>query len=114
MSRTTCLLLISALYLLFTACGRRTMPDYSKWERVHGNEEGNHYSSLVNIDTDNVTRLRPVWEFHTGDADTMAHSQIQCNPIIVNGVMYCTSPQLKLFAIDAATGTKKWVFTPFD
>ena len=54
------------------------------------------------------------WEFHTGDADNAAHSQIQCNPIIVNGTMYCTSPQLKLFALDAATGKQKWVFSPFD
>src|SRR4030095_4283481 len=54
------------------------------------------------------------WEFHTGDADTAAHSQIQCNPIVVKGIMYCTSPQLKLFAVDAATGKQKWVFSPFD
>ena len=82
--------------------------------RAHGNDNGNHYSSLTEIDTNNVSQLQIAWTFHTGDADTAAHSQIQCNPIIVNGVMYCTSPQLKLFALDAATGKQKWVFYPFD
>jgi quinoprotein glucose dehydrogenase len=48
--------------------------------------------------------LQIAWTYHTGDADTAAHSQIQCNPIIVNGMMYGTSPALKLCAVDAATG----------
>ncbi len=61
-----------------------------------------------------MQRLQVAWIYHTGDADTAAHSQIQCNPIIVNGTLYGTSPQLKLFALDAATGKQKWVFSPFD
>jgi quinoprotein glucose dehydrogenase len=28
--------------------------------------------------------------------------------------MYCTSPLLKVFAIDAASGKEKWVYSPFD
>jgi quinoprotein glucose dehydrogenase len=52
--------------------------------------------------------------YHTGDADTAHHSQIQCNPIIVHGVLYATSPQMKLIALDAASGQQKWVFNPYD
>ena len=70
--------------------------------------------ALLQIDTSNVKQLKPAWTYHTGDDDTAAHSQIQCNPIIVNGTLYGTSPQLKLFALDAATGQEKWVFRPFD
>ncbi|RYY30099.1 MAG: c-type cytochrome, partial [Chitinophagaceae bacterium] len=47
-------------------------------------------------------------------ADTANASQIQCNPIVVNDVLYGTSPQMKLFAIDASTGKEKWKFNPFD
>ena len=47
-----------------------------------------------------------------GDVDTAAKSQIQCNSIIVNGVLYGTSPALTLFAIDAATGQQKWQYKP--
>jgi quinoprotein glucose dehydrogenase len=38
------------------------------------------------------------WEYHTGDADEAGNTQIQCNPIIVDGIMYATSPKLKLLA----------------
>ena len=40
-------------------------------------------------------------------------SQVQCNPIIVDGALYGTSPGLALFALDAATGEKLWRFDPF-
>ena len=33
---------------------------------------------------------------------------------MVNNVLYGTSPQLKVFALDAATGAQKWVFSPYD
>lgn len=99
--------------LVLSAC-KNSNDEYSGWQRATGNEDGNKYSSLVQIDTNNVTQLQVAWEFHTGDDDTAAHSQIQCNPIIVDGVMYCTSPMLKVFALDAATGKQKWVYSPFD
>lgn len=89
-------------------------PAYNTWQTAHGNSEGNHYSSLTQIDTSNISQLQVAWEFHTGDADTAAHSQIQCNPIIINGVIYFTSPTLKVFAVDAATGKEIWMFSPYD
>ena len=87
---------------------------YKSWGVFNGNWTANKYSSLIQIDTNNVQQLQVAWEYHTGDVDTAAHSQIQCNPIMVDGVVYGTSPQLKLFAIDAATGKEKWTFLPFD
>ena len=87
---------------------------YDKWEQYRGSNENIHYSSLTEIDTNNVKQLQLAWEYHTGDADTANHSQIQCNPIIVEGVLYGTSPRLKLFALDAASGKARWQFDPFD
>ena len=111
--RLTVLLGIQALF--FTACKNEQAPDqYNSWNVAGGNATANKYSSLTQIDTNTVTQLEIAWEYHAGDADTAAHSQIQCNPIIVNGVLYATSPQLKLLALDAATGKAKWVFSPFD
>ena len=73
-----------------------------------------HYSPLTQIDTANVQDLQVAWTYHTGDADTLNHSQIQCNPLVVDGSLYGTSPRLVLFALDAATGTAKWTFNPQD
>src|ERR1043166_7243675 len=104
----------AAVIFLFSCTSDHSASAYNGWEKAHGNSDGNHYSSLTAIDTNNVQQLQVAWTFHTGDEDTMAHSQIQCNPIIVNSVLYCTSPELKLFALDAATGKQKWVYYPFD
>lgn len=99
--------------LLLQACLNKPAAPADRWEMVNGNATGNKYSSLTQIDTSNVKSLKVAWVYHTGDADTVAHSQIECNPIVVNGILYATSPKLKLFALDAATGKEKWVFDPF-
>jgi quinoprotein glucose dehydrogenase len=85
---------------------------YTTWEITGGSKEGIRYSSLTQIDTTNVNLLKPAWIFNTGDADTAKFSQIQCNPIIVDSVMYVTSPTLKLYALHAGTGKKIWEFNP--
>jgi quinoprotein glucose dehydrogenase len=107
------LLLMAGFIFFISSCNRNPDP-YRDWQTVNGNPEGNKYSSLTQIDTSNVTQLKTAWTYHTGDVDTAAHSQIQCNPIIVNGILYGTSPQLKLFALDAASGKQLWNYNPFD
>ncbi len=102
---------VSILVLLLAAC-TLSEKKYSTWEVYHGCKENIHYSSLTQIDTSNVSRLQPAWIFNTGDADTAKFSQIQCNPIIIDTVMYVTSPTLRLFALHAGTGRKIWEFNP--
>lgn len=82
--------------------------------RYHGGDAGHtQYSELAQIDTTNVQRLKRAWIYRTGDQRNDDKSQIQCNPIVVNGVLYGTSPALKLFALDAAGGQARWTFDPF-
>ncbi len=103
--------LIVLLTLVLSACNKKNKIN-TTWEVYGGSKAGGHYSSLNQIDTNNVSQLQVAWEYHTGDADTAKFSQIQCNPIIVNGILYATSPTLKLFALDAATGKQLWNFDP--
>lgn len=91
-----------------------TKKNYTGWQQYKGGNESIHYSSLTQIDTGNVKQLQVAWEYHSGGVDTANHSQMQCNPIIIDGVLYGTTPNMKLFAIDAATGKEKWQFNPFD
>lgn len=85
------------------------------WPKYGGNSAGNRYSELTQINTQNVHQLQLAWEYDTGennDPDGKGRD-IQCQPIVVDGTMYGTTPNLKLFAIEAATGKKKWNFDPF-
>ena len=68
---------------------------------------------LDQINVGNVGTLELAWRYDSGGADPENRSQVQCNPIIVDGALYGTSPGLALFALDAATGEKLWRFDPF-
>ena len=103
--------------LLIIICGslwscNSSTGKYDTWEIYGGSKQSIRYSSLTDIDTFNVSQLQVAWTYHTGDAEMK--TQIQVNPIIVDGILYGVSPKLKLFALDAATGVQKWVFDAQD
>ena len=107
------LLFIVWSVLFFSSCNDLGHVDgHDGWEAYAGSKEGNRYSSNSQINLDNVSRLKVAWIYSTGDKDSANRSQNQCNPIVVDGIMYGTSPRLKLFALDAATGRERWVFDP--
>jgi quinoprotein glucose dehydrogenase len=82
--------------------------NFRGWEVSGGTAENIHYSSLKQINTQNVQNLKVAWTFDSGDA--YPGSGIECNPIVVDGVLYATSPKLLVFAVNAATGEKIWTF----
>lgn len=73
--------------------------------------DGQH-TPLAQIDRSNVGELRVAWEYAAGGVTPGAPTQIQCNPLVVEGVLYATSPTLRAFALDAATGAELWSFDP--
>ncbi len=84
---------------------------YREWRHYGGGPDSIRYSKLSQINRSNVSRLATAWTFDTGDA--LKGSEMQCNPIIVDGVLYATSPKTRVFALDAATGREIWNFSPF-
>ncbi len=101
--------ILTSCLILLLSCSK-SGKEYKSWEVYNGGKEAMKYSSLTQIDTSNVNQLQVAWTYHTGDADTVYGSQIQCNPIMVDGVLYGVGPKMKLFAVDALTGKEKWVF----
>jgi quinoprotein glucose dehydrogenase len=65
------------------------------WQRHGGDAAGNQYSPLAQINTKNVQKLKVAWTYHSGGKRDDNRSQIQCNPIVVNGVLYGTSARLR-------------------
>ena len=106
--------LFFCLIVLWGCNNGDTKDAYTGWEVYGGTKEGTRYSSQIEIDTSNVRQLTEAWRYNTGDADTAKHSQIQCNPVIIDGILYGSTPMQKIFAADAATGKEKWVFDPYD
>ncbi|GAB4044517.1 outer membrane protein assembly factor BamB family protein [Spirosoma litoris] len=90
-------------------------PGNTDWVNYGGNKAGNRYSSLTQINLDNVKNLQVAWTYNAAkiDGEGGRQPEIQCQPIAVNGVLYGTTPKLKLFAVKANTGEQLWVFDPF-
>lgn len=86
---------------------------HEKWTVRGGSSSSIRYSSLDQVDTTNVEQLEVAWTYHTGDAEPENNSQIQANPIVIDETLYGTSPKMKVFAVDAATGEEQWVFDPY-
>lgn len=98
--------------LLFIACGQPEKK-YLGWKIKGGTADGIQYSQLDQINKENVHQLKVAWSYQSGEADTINNrTQIQCNPIVVDGVLYGTSPSLKAFAVDASNGNPLWKFEP--
>lgn len=86
---------------------RRTPSDgYDGWEVYGGGPEQRRYSRLDQIHKGNVDQLQLAWTYETGDE--YPGSQIQCNPLVVDGLLYGSSPNGRIFAIDAVTGEEVW------
>lgn len=77
---------------------------------LQGRSGSNCYSALNHINTDNVQQLQVAWTYHTKDSG----DAIQCNPIVMDGVIYLTSAALKVIALNAAEGDMIWKFDPFN
>ena len=89
-------------------------PQEKDWAVYLGDNSSSQFADLKQINSKNVKDLEVTWVYRTGDADSLNRTQIQCNPLIIEGVLYGSSPKLKFFALNAATGQEKWMFDPFE
>lgn len=95
------LVLIITIVLVLQAARLRT-----DWPAYGGNSEGTRYSTLNQINRDNVSRLQVAWKYdcEDGAGDT------QTQPIVVGDVLYGVTPRHKVIALNAATGKLVWRF----
>lgn len=87
-----------------------------EWRYYAGDAGGSKYSALKQINRANVAKLKVAWSFHTGDvSDGKANpirSAFETTPLMVDGVLYFTTPFNRLIALDAETGKQLWAFDP--
>ena len=105
--------LIIILFLII-GCQFNAPNNYNTWDVTGGGRENLKYSSLQQIDTNNYDRLAIAWVYHSENNDSTKFGPMECNPIIVENIMYGVSPKLKLFAVNATSGKALWTFDPAD
>ncbi len=77
------------------------------WPRSHGNNYSDKYSSLNFIDTDNVKNLKTAWIYNSNN-NKGDNIDIQCNPIVINGIIYTPVVGGFIVAIDGSNGKELW------
>ena len=98
-----------SLLILSALLGCQKSPSVEReWPSYQGGDARNQYSELEQITPENVSALEVAWTYSAGDLE--GRTQIQCNSIIKDGRLYATSPQLSVFALNAATGEEIWRF----
>ena len=101
------------LFLIFPSCSVPIQENVD-WPVYLGDAHSSQFSNLQQINRQNVTSLRVAWTYSTGDASLEDRSEIQCNPIIIDGVLYGSSAASKFFALNAITGDMLWTFDPLE
>ena len=82
---------------------RLVNPEPENWLMYRRTYDGWGYSPLEQITPANAATLVPVWTFSTGVAE--GH---QAPPIVNNGVMFVSTPQNQVLALDAKSGELLW------
>ena len=80
-------------------------PPSDSWATYHGDYSGQRHSALGHITPANVGQLTLAWAFQTGQTQA-----IKGTPILVDGVIYVTTPD-NLWAIDARSARQIWRYT---
>jgi len=75
------------------------------WLQYSATYDGHRFSSLSQINRDNVSQLTAQWVFQTSTPGFFENS-----PLVVDGIMYVTAPENLAFALDARTGRRLWSY----
>ena len=111
--------IVSALLLSLT-CSLPAAAQRVDWPTTSGDPGAMRYSPLVDINRDNVSRLKVAWRWNTGEKGILASpgqmaarpGSFQASPIVIGDTMYVSTGYAAVAALRAATGEQLWKFDP--
>ena len=91
-------------------------PGSSDWGYYGGDALGQHFSSLDQINRDNVARLVPAWTYRTGELGAGFASggklTFEATPVLAFGRLYLETATNVVIALDPESGRERWRFDP--
>jgi len=113
--RRSLLALIALASAAAQAVGAGHLPDQD-WPYYGGDQGSLKYSTLSDINTANVAELKLAWQWHTGEEPLPAYGTspgvFEATPVVVDGVMYLSTPYNRVVALDPASGREVWSYDP--
>ncbi len=111
--------LLSLTLTLTLALILKAAPPQTKlheWAWYGGDAGGNRYSTLTDINLDNVKNLKLAWEWKPGEKPIpekgVRPGNFEGTPLMIEGVLYISTSYNKVAALDAGTGKQLWVYDP--
>ncbi|PYV51527.1 MAG: hypothetical protein DMG92_04155, partial [Acidobacteria bacterium] len=89
-----------------------------EWRSYGGDPGATRFSPLQQINRENVSALKRAWTYHTGEVnrqnETDRHqiAPFETTPLVVDGILYLSTPSNRVIALDAETGREIWQFDP--
>lgn len=93
-----------------SVAGQRPASD-TDWPAYGGDAGGRRFSALSRITPANVAGLRLAWVYRTGDL-MRGRGRFEATPLLVDGILYVSTPLAQVIALDPATGTQRWRYDP--
>ena len=93
------------------AAQAQSFPSAGEWNAYGRDAGGTRFSPLDQIDTTNVARLRLAWVYRTGDL-LRSTGRFEATPLLLEGVLYLSTPLGRVSALDPASGAERWTYDP--
>jgi len=114
----TGVLAVTALCVVAGALAHSASPLAQDWKQpaskdfplAGGSLSNQRYSVLDKINTSNLKRLSGAWSIHLENG--AGAGNMEATPVVVDGVMYVTTFQQSVIAVDAKSGEMKWKYRP--
>src|SRR5437868_4593029 len=108
----TAMAVLAIAFLVSQKPAAQTEPDLTKpagteWLHVGGDWSNSRYSTLTQLTPANIKNLKGAWVTHLGSGLGTKYS-LEVTPIVKDGVMYVTTGNDDVFALDARTGALIW------
>jgi quinoprotein glucose dehydrogenase len=115
MLRSSCLGVMTLLAFSAYAVGA-DRPKDQEWRYYGGDPGGQKYSPLADIDRGNVAALALAWQWQTGEAPLPRYGTspgvFETTPLMIDGVLYFSTPYNRVIALDPASGRELWSYDP--
>src|SRR4051794_24301606 len=97
----------------------RLQPDRSReqdWPFYGGDQGGRKYSRLTDVNTTTASRLTMAWEWSPREKALTQFGtrpgNFQATPLMIDNVLYFSTPYNRVVALNADTGAELWAFDP--
>ncbi len=108
--------LVAALACAASPAARAQSPEASDWGYYGGDAFGQRYSSVDEINRDNVAQLRSVWTYRTGELGAgfarAGKLTFEATPVLAFGLLYLETGTNIIVALDPESGVARWRFDP--